>query len=122
MAAPVYLPADPEIGAPAVPALPERRSSFVRNTDLLLREQHDGPAWPSVVGYGGLAFVVAVWLALLVLAAQRMSPQSSAPARSRPQAQEPASPPPPAPTGGNGHGDSDPLRQWRESLTRVRNS
>ena len=41
MAAPIYLPADPEIGASAVPALPERQTAFVRNTTVLLREAHD---------------------------------------------------------------------------------
>ena len=43
MAAPVYLPADPSIGAEAVPLVPERAGPFVRNTTLLLREQHPGP-------------------------------------------------------------------------------
>jgi hypothetical protein len=73
MAAPVYLPADPEIDAPAIPALPERRAAFVRNTDLLLREQHAGPAWPSVVGYGGLAAMAALWTGLIAFAAHRLS-------------------------------------------------
>jgi len=111
MAVPVYLPADPEIGAPAIPALPERREAFVRNTELLLREQHDGPAWPAVVGYGGLAGVVALWVGLLALAA----PASPAPAgvpRSRP-----------LPEGnGDAAGDGDSLRRWRESLERMRSS
>ncbi|MBV8993644.1 MAG: hypothetical protein JO287_08065 [Pseudonocardiales bacterium] len=73
MAAPVYLPADPEINASAFPALPERRAAFVRNTDLLLREQHAGPAWPSVVGYSGLAVMVAFWTGLMAFAAHRLS-------------------------------------------------
>jgi hypothetical protein len=73
MAAPVYLPADPEISASAVPAVPERRVAFVRNTDLLLREQHAGPTWPSVVGYGGLAVMVTVWTGLIAFAARRLS-------------------------------------------------
>ncbi|MDP8969126.1 MAG: hypothetical protein M3N52_01170, partial [Actinomycetota bacterium] len=42
MAAPIYLPADPAIGASAVPALPERQVRFVRNTEVLLREAHGG--------------------------------------------------------------------------------
>jgi hypothetical protein len=73
MAAPVYLPADPEISASSVPALPERRAAFVRNTDLLLREQHAGPAWPSVVGYGGLIVMVGLWTGLIAFAAHRLS-------------------------------------------------
>jgi hypothetical protein len=73
MAAPVYLPADPQIDAPAIPALPQRQSPFVRNTALLLREQHAGPAWPSVVGYGGLAAMTALWTGLIAFAAYRLS-------------------------------------------------
>jgi hypothetical protein len=71
MAAPVYLPADPEIGAPEIAALPERRAAFVRNTELLLRETHDGPAWPAFAAYGGLSLVLAVWIALFAVCASR---------------------------------------------------
>ena len=75
MAAPIYLPADEEIGAPEIPALAERRTPFVRNTDLLLRETHDGPGWAAVVGYGGLATMLAVWLALFALCSSRIGRQ-----------------------------------------------
>ncbi|MDP9388424.1 MAG: hypothetical protein M3Q48_11090 [Actinomycetota bacterium] len=71
MAAPVYLPADPEIGASAVPAVPERRERFVRNTTVLLREAHDGPSWPALVAYSGLGGVVALWVALMAVTARR---------------------------------------------------
>ena len=64
MAAPIYLPADVEIGASAVPALTERRTPFVRNTAVLLREAHDGPAWPAIVAYASLAAMAATWVAL----------------------------------------------------------
>jgi hypothetical protein len=73
MAAPLYLPADPEIGASAVPAVAERRVDFVRNTEILLREAHDGPAWPAVVAFGGLAAMMAVWLGLFALCAARLT-------------------------------------------------
>ena len=73
MAAPVYLPADPEIGAPEIPAVPSRDVSFVRNTSLLLREQHPGPAWPAVLAYSGLAVLVAAWFALIAYTAVRIS-------------------------------------------------
>ena len=73
MAAPIYLPADPEIGASAVPAEPVREAAFVRNTEVLLREAHDGPGWPAAVSYVSLAVVVGGWLALLALAAARIS-------------------------------------------------
>ncbi|MBW3547665.1 MAG: hypothetical protein KY452_05970 [Actinobacteria bacterium] len=85
MAAPIYLPADPEIDAEAFPALPERRVAFVRNTDILLREAHRGPAWAAATGYGGLAVTVAGWLALLALCAVRISRDRDAqPAGDRP--------------------------------------
>lgn len=74
MAAPIYLPADPEIKASAVPALDERRVPFSRNTDILLREAKDGPTWPALLSYGGVAVVVALWLALFALAVSRIPP------------------------------------------------
>lgn len=73
MAAPIYMPADPEIGASAVPALPERRVEFVRNTVVLLREAHDGPIWPSVLAFCGLGIMIAIWASLFALAARRVS-------------------------------------------------
>ena len=72
MAAPVYLPADPSIGAEAVPLVPERRTPFVRNTDLLLREQHPGPTWPAVAAWSGLVAMLAVWVGLMAVTAQRV--------------------------------------------------
>ncbi|MDQ3680779.1 MAG: hypothetical protein M3378_09620 [Actinomycetota bacterium] len=82
MAAPVYLPADPEIGAPEVPAVAERRERFVRNTEVLLRESRPGPAWVRIAAYAGLAAVVAAWWALFALCAR-------APRREAPTAEEP---------------------------------
>jgi len=74
MAAPIYLPADDEIGASAIPALAERRVAFSRNTDILLREGKDGPAWPALLSYLGVAIVLAVWLALFARTASRVRP------------------------------------------------
>ena len=76
MAAPIYLPADPEIGASAVPAQAERRVAFSRNTDILLREAKDGPAWPALLSYAGVAIVVAMWLGLFTRATARVQPPS----------------------------------------------
>lgn len=78
MAAPIYLPADPEIGASAVPAVAERREPFVRNTEVLLREATDGPAWPGILAYTGLAALVALWVALMALTARRVRPDEPA--------------------------------------------
>lgn len=74
MAAPVYLPADRVIEASAVPALPERRGPFVRNTTVLLREAVDGPAWPAVVAYAAVAVTVTVWVALFALVVTKVGP------------------------------------------------
>ncbi|HWB72221.1 MAG TPA: hypothetical protein VG452_08380, partial [Egibacteraceae bacterium] len=71
MAAPVHLPADPDIGAAAIPAVPERRVSFVRNTDLLLREAHGGPPLPAALAYGGWGASVALWVGLMAVTATR---------------------------------------------------
>jgi hypothetical protein len=80
MAVPVYLPADPEINAPAIAALPQRHAAFVRNTALLLREQHAGPTWPGVAGYSGLAIMVGLWTGLIAFVANRISSASAEPA------------------------------------------
>jgi len=72
MAVPLYLPADPKIGAPAVPAVPERTERFVRITTLLMREVHPGPAWPAMAAYAGLAVLVSAWITLIAVAARRV--------------------------------------------------
>ncbi|CAA9272530.1 MAG: hypothetical protein AVDCRST_MAG10-3369 [uncultured Acidimicrobiales bacterium] len=79
MAVPVYLPADPEIGAPEVPAVPERTERFVRNTTILLREVKEGPAGAAVAAYSGLAVVAAVYIGLIALTARRVPPFSAPP-------------------------------------------
>ena len=79
MAVPVYLPADPEIGAPEVPAVPVRSERFVRNTTILLREVKDGPAGAAVAAYAGLSIVVAVYIGLIALTARRVPPFSGPP-------------------------------------------
>lgn len=84
MAAPIYLPADPEIGASAVPALPERRVAFTRNTDVLLREAKDGPAWPSALVYGELALMTAIWVGLFAFTGRRLAEANSSPPRDLP--------------------------------------
>ncbi len=73
MAAPIYLPADAEIGASAVPALPERSTPFVRNTEILLREAKDGPGWPALLAYAGVALVAAVWIGLFAFTGRRLA-------------------------------------------------
>ncbi|HEV3401472.1 MAG TPA: hypothetical protein VG078_06580 [Acidimicrobiales bacterium] len=96
MAAPVYLPADPEIGAPEEPALDRRDITFVRNTKLLLREQHPGPAWPSLLAYSGLAVLIGLWVGLIAFTATRVRP-GSGDRPGPPSSPGPWTPPSPAP-------------------------
>jgi len=74
MSAPVYLPADPEFGAPAVPALDERTEPFRVITDITLRETlaFDGPMWPSIVAYTEILAVLIAWIAIFALAERRI--------------------------------------------------
>ncbi|HUR17981.1 MAG TPA: hypothetical protein VMZ51_03470 [Acidimicrobiales bacterium] len=122
MAAPIYLPADPEIDEPAVPALAERRVAFSRNTDILLRETKDGPSWPAIAAYLGVAVVAGMWILLLGLAVTRIgrrdgsSPSESPGPRDLPadlvstgsagwgQAAVPVPPGPPVPVPADGWG------------------
>ena len=110
MAAPIYLPADPEIGAPEIPAVPVRDVAFVRNTTLLLREQHPGPAWPAVLAYSGLALLVAVFVALIAYTVVLVAGREDAGPR---QGWDPRGPRRPAPGDGvpvtNGSGTYQPV-------------
>ncbi|HEX3622510.1 MAG TPA: hypothetical protein VHT97_09355 [Acidimicrobiales bacterium] len=87
MAVPVYLPADPAIGAPEVPAVPVRTERFVRNTAILLREVRPGPANAAVAAYSGLAILSAIWITLIVVGARKVPPMGpGASPDARPQA------------------------------------
>jgi NAD(P)-dependent dehydrogenase (short-subunit alcohol dehydrogenase family) len=65
-AVPISLPADPEIGASAVPVAPERSAPFTADSEVLLREATDGPAWPGVIGYTFVGASILAVVALLV--------------------------------------------------------
>jgi hypothetical protein len=89
MAAPVYLPADREIGASAVAAVPSRRVTFARNTDVLLREAKPGPPGPAALAYAAWGISVALWIAMLAFTAVRAGRGRSEPStRSSPGAVE----------------------------------
>ena len=77
MAAPVYMPADPEIGAEEIPAVPQRRVSFVRNTELLLRETRAGPRLPATLAYTGWGASVTLWITLMAVTATAMAKRSN---------------------------------------------
>jgi hypothetical protein len=67
MAVPVYLPADPEIDEPEIPAV-DRVASFESERDYLLRETHDGSAWLSPLVHLLLVAIVATWVAAFAVA------------------------------------------------------
>ena len=76
VAAPVFMPKDPAIGASEVPVVPQRETNLVRDTELLLREAKEGPTWPALVAYGGIAAVALAWLSALVFAFLRINSDS----------------------------------------------
>jgi hypothetical protein len=105
MAVPVYLPADPEIGAPEVPAVPEKHETFVRNTKWLLREQHAGVAWAATAAYSGLAIMIAIWVGLYAACAIKITrAQEERAAEPQPSARVPW----PSGPGRNGHSEPGP--------------
>ena len=74
MAVPVYMPADPEIGAPEVPLVPQKTEPFARNTKWLLREVKPGAAFAANAAYTGVAVVIVAWIALYALCAVKLTP------------------------------------------------
>src|SRR3546814_18762661 len=73
MAAPIYLPADPEIDEPAIPAV-DRTVPFSSEKEFLLRETTDGNGWLSPVVHLSLAAVCALWAASFVVAVRHLAP------------------------------------------------
>jgi hypothetical protein len=70
-ALPVYLPADPEIDAGAIPARDGRRP-FLPDTELLLRETKAGPPTVRTLVYGVIAIFGAFSFWLLAVAARHL--------------------------------------------------
>jgi hypothetical protein len=89
MAAPIYLPADPEIDEEEIPAV-DRTVPFSSEREFLLRETTDGNGWLSPVVHGFLVAVCALWAAAFVVAVRHLAPgrprppRTTAPARVRP--------------------------------------
>ena len=83
MAAPIYLPADPENDDPEIPALAERRTPFVRNTSILLRETKSGPATTAMIAYAVLGTTLLVWFGLFALCAAKFSDDDPTEGRQR---------------------------------------
>lgn len=74
MAVPVFLPADPEIGAVEIPA-EDRDMAFASEADYLLRETEDNDAWLAVAVHGLLAAMALLWLAGFGIVTARIADQ-----------------------------------------------
>lgn len=72
-AIPVYLPGDPEIGASEIPVRPRQVLEFQRDTDFLLREARQGPAWPAVIAYSAILALALIWIAALAYSYRAVS-------------------------------------------------
>lgn len=70
---PIYQPAEPTIGAREVPVVERRSGELVRDEAMMLREVHDGPAWPGVLGYVSLLAGTAVVVGLLAAGTARLA-------------------------------------------------
>lgn len=83
MALPVFLPADPSIGADAFPAV-DRTMRFESERRYLLRETHAGNAWLSPLVHGYLVAMCALWALAFVVAVRSTRPAGSSPVATRP--------------------------------------
>ena len=75
MSVPVWLPADPEIGEPEIPAV-DRTVPFADETALLMRESRSGPAGFAVGVLALLGVVAAAWIAAFVLVGRALGRRS----------------------------------------------
>jgi hypothetical protein len=71
MSAPIFLPADPEIGVPEIPAT-SRTIAFAGEEQYLLREVKPGPNTVMVIAYVIIGLVVVAWATAFVLACTRI--------------------------------------------------
>jgi hypothetical protein len=76
MSVPIWLPADPEIGAAVIPAV-DRTMAFQPETDYLLRETKPGAQWFAWVVYALLALVTTAWITGFGLVTARVSGQDA---------------------------------------------
>ena len=63
------MPADPDIGAAAVPLQTSTTAPLVADQALFLREAHDGPRWPGIVAYTFVGLSLAAILGSLAAGA-----------------------------------------------------
>lgn len=72
MAAPVYFPADPDIGEPEIPAV-DRTIAFAGEREFLLRETTGSGGWLAYSIYGLLALAIVAWCTSFAFVAGRVT-------------------------------------------------
>ena len=75
MAVPVFLPADPEIDEPEIPAV-NRVAPFERESKYLLRETHPGTEWFAYLIYGLLLLAMASWALAFAIGVRGVAPKA----------------------------------------------
>jgi hypothetical protein len=65
VATPIYLPADPEVGAHGFAPQPTMNATLQLDSKLLLREAKGGPSWALILGYGTVISVAVIWIGLI---------------------------------------------------------
>ena len=80
MTVPVFLPADPEIDEPEIPA-EARTQPFESESKYLLRETEEGSTWFAYAIYGLLSVVALLWMAGFALVAARTGEVPRSPSR-----------------------------------------
>ena len=91
-AMPIFLPEDPAIPAPEVPAEPRFEREFVADKEILQREAQVGSPVVTIAAYGVVVGIALGLLALLVWGLHRLAveaPGGGPPERRRPQAARP---------------------------------
>jgi hypothetical protein len=83
-AVPVRFPADPEIGASAIPAV-DRTATFERDSKLLMREAHGGSPTAARIIFGILGAIVAAWVVVLAVAATQIGGRRMPPGLAEPR-------------------------------------
>jgi hypothetical protein len=83
-AVPIYLPADSEIPAPRVPALPHFTRSFQPDKRILQREAVGGSLGLERVAYGVLGAIGIAWVVCLAWGLRRLDREAAAQVRGRP--------------------------------------
>jgi hypothetical protein len=89
MALPVYLPADPSIDEPEIPAV-DRTAQFQSEREFLLRETHTGNGWLSPVIHLTLLAVGALWALAFTIAVRHLAPRDPLPPAPHQRSAQPA--------------------------------